>query len=286
MRPGRGKLVLVAGVAAATVLAGFAGPLFAYAPIKPGFAHLELRRADVWYPAGRALPAAYREIDTYIEQAERFLDLPMRRRVPVVLARDWSDFTRFWPPLGLRRLGGAITLGAGWAIYVSPRVDEKGFDHGEFLRHEIAHAVMAQNTGLWNFHQMAPSSWYFEGTPVWFSRARAFVTQPEFQLRAAQADLGALIDPARGGSTASDYRFSYIVWRNFLDYLDQTRGRGAMLGFLHGVLQDQAQTAVLFERHFGVTLHAAIDEFSGAVRVGRFHAVEAVEAGSRGRALP
>lgn len=51
------------------------GPLFPWSPWKPGYEHLALQRADIYWPTGTVLPQAYRQFDDLIAQTEQFEQL-------------------------------------------------------------------------------------------------------------------------------------------------------------------------------------------------------------------
>jgi hypothetical protein len=151
------------------------------------------------------------------------------------------------------------------AIYITPRVDERHLDHGEFLRHEISHTVLAQNAspiGTYWAPQRYP--WLHEGLAVWFGRQRAFGTQTEFFELAPKVGVVKAILPSQtyGGS---DLRFGYMAWRNFLDYLDQTHGHSAFLAFVHAANRDPMNMDELFRSAFQVDLATAAGSFERAV---------------------
>jgi len=232
--------------------------------VHPGYTELTLSRARVLYPNGVALPDAYRNADAWIAEAEAFHELPAPKRITIVLCRNWSDFHRFVPWLSGNLLAG-VSLATGNAIYITPRVDERHLDHGEFLRHEISHTVLAQNASAIRTY-WAPQRypWLYDGLAVWFGRQRAFVTQAEFFERAPRLGVAAAILPSAkyGGS---DLRFGYIAWRNFLDYLDQTHGHATFIAFVHEANQNPKNIDPLFQSAFHVSFPTAVTEFESAV---------------------
>ena len=110
------------------------GPLFPWSPVQPGYQTERFQRADVIYPNGTVIPESYRRIDSLISEAELFHQLPMPRRMTVIACRNWKDFHRFMPHIRSQAVA-AVTLAPGTVIYVTPKVQEKGLDSAEFLRH-------------------------------------------------------------------------------------------------------------------------------------------------------
>ena len=249
------------------MLLGVAGPLLAYgpllpwSPIHPGYSELRLERARILYPSDRMLPDAYRHVDEWIGEGEAFHALPAPHRITIVLCRDWSNFHRFVP--WQRGVPAGLTLATGDAIYITPKVDEKQLDHGEFVRHELSHAILAQNTSVLRTYEASREDpWFQEGLAVWFQRQRAFVTQAEFFDRAPTIGVAKSLRDGYGGP---DLRFEYVAWRNFHDYLDQTYGRERFVAFVHAANEDPARKYAIFQSTFKVDWQVAARQFEQAV---------------------
>lgn len=243
------------------------GPLLPWSPVHPGYQELRLERARVLYPADRALPEAYGHIDEWIADAEVFHSLRIHKRITVVLCRDWSDFHRFVPWLRGTAVAG-VTLATGDAIYITPKVDEKRLDHGEFVRHELSHGVLSQNAGVLRAYS-APRRypWLHEGLAVWFQRQRAFMTQPEFFEQAPRLGVSRALRDGHGGP---DLRFGYVAWRDFLDHLDQTYGHQTFVKFVHDANLDPDHIFELFESAFRVSWDDEVERFERDVLTRRY----------------
>jgi hypothetical protein len=235
------------------------GPLLPWSPVKPGYTHFTLHRADVYYPSGSTLDESYRQLDSFIEQAEIFHRLKMPYRITVIAPRTWTDFHLQAPwqtgPVG------ALTLQTGTVIFVTPKIAEKHFDLAEFLRHELSHAILDQNTTLWRGHKLSAQAWFYEGLAVDFGQQKSYLTYDEFMARAQTQPLA----PAFNGDN-SDMRFNYVAWRHFLKYIIRTRGRDRFQDYLLRVMQDPDQARALFPEFFGVSFDGAIQEFQARVR--------------------
>lgn len=274
MRVSRRSLV-VALLLVLTVPAGLLayGPLMAWSPVHPGYDQLTLSRARILYPSGTTVPDAYRHVDRWIAEAEVFLELRAPSRITIVICRQWGDFRRFVPWIGGTSVAG-VTLATGDVVYITPRIAEKQLDPGEFVRHELTHAVLSQNASLRHAYA-APKRhpWLHEGLSVWFGRQRAFATQQEFVERAPEFGVAAAIVPGEGYG-GRDLRIGYVAWRNFLDYLDQTYGHRVFIDFVHAANDDPEQVRVLFRSAFGRSLEDEAAVFEQAVRSEQFTARE------------
>ena len=242
------------------------GPLFPWSPWKPGYAKIALRRSDIYYPEGTTVPPAFLHFDQYMGESERFHRLTLPRRIEVILCRDWNDFHRFMPALRGNAVGAA-TLETGTVIYVTPKIAERGFDFGEFLRHELSHATVNQHQTLLRAHEASNAQWFFEGLAVSFGRQRAYVNPAEFVAFAQARNLVPVIDPSRRRPDLPwDMRFNYQTWRYFLEYQVDTKGRDRFQQLLEGMMRDPKGSDRVFSSVYGMSLPEAIDRFQSDVR--------------------
>jgi len=255
-------LLLLTTLVLAALSALAYGPLIPWSPIHPGYQELTLSRSRVLYPVNSTLPEAYRNADTWIREAERFYDVTAAKRVNIVLVHNWSDFRRFAPWTYSEILGGA-SLVTGDAIYITPRVNTLKLDHAEFLRHEIAHSVLAQNAPAFStYWAVQHLSWFSDGLAVWFGGYRTFGTQAGYFARARS---GAVASDIVQSQRVPDLRYGYVAWRNFMDYLDQTHGHATFLAFVHDANRDPRNVETLFRTHLGRSIREASSAFEAAV---------------------
>jgi hypothetical protein len=240
--------------------------------VHPGYSIQHFSRADVLYPAGTELPAAYRSVDAYIAQSEIFHQFPVRSRVMVIVCRNWSDFKRFFPIPKAEMLAGATLLN-GTVIFITPKVTEKGLEPGEFLRHELSHATLNQHQSLLSAWQMRRQQWFVEGLAVSFGNQKAFVTPVEFVTAAQETDLLPIIYPEGHAANAAHFnmRVGYQAWRYFLEYLIETRGRSLFQQYMIAYMAKPTEYRQAFANCYGTTLQQAIGQFQDDVRTGRWH---------------
>jgi len=245
------------------------GPLFPLSPVKPGYHVHRFRRADLVAPKDRTPHPSYLELDRLLEEAEKFHQLPGPKRLTVVVCRDWGDFYRFMPHFyGWKGLG--MALHPLNTVYLTPRIQELGFDEEEALRHELAHTVHNRNCSFRAALEIKRQQWVGEGLAVWFQGGRRFLSAAEFLERARHRDLLRIIPPA-GGLTASpeSLPFRYAAWHYFLRYLVERYGRDSFQRFLLAYLNDPAPYREHFAKVYGRPLADVVADFQGVVRQGR-----------------
>jgi len=247
------------------------GPLLPWSPVKPGYDAASYARADVYFNKNEPEPEDYQKVDGMMAEAEAFHRLKFHRRVKVIACKNWGDCARAWPWMNVRPLGG-VTLSTGDAIYLTPKLKEKNFNVAEFLRHELSHALISQNTTIRNSLKLTDQAWFSEGMAVWFGDQTAYLSRAEFLEQAKDADLAKFIDPARMDRSAPDWsaRFAYPAQRYFLEYLKQTYGADRFQDFLVQYIRDPDAYPALFSGTFRQSLADAVRQFEQAIRSGQW----------------
>ncbi|MBP6823772.1 MAG: hypothetical protein KA368_19635 [Acidobacteria bacterium] len=247
------------------------GPLLPWSPIKPGYSEASYARADVYFNKNEPEPNDYLLVDQMMAEAEAFHGLKFQRRVKVVACKNWEDCQRSWFWMNVKPLGG-VTLGTGDAIYITPKLKEKNFSVAEFLRHELSHAVISQNTTIRSSLKMTDQAWFSEGIAVWFGNQTSYLSQAEFLEKARTTDLTKVIDPVRMDRNSPDWswRFAYPAQRYFLEYLKQSQGNDRFQQFLNKYIHDPDDYQRQFNDTFQLSLADAVRQFEQTIRSGQW----------------
>ena len=238
------------------------GPLFPWSPWKPGYDHLTLQRADIYWPTGTMLPEAYRQFDNLIAETERFEQFDCTKRITVVECATWAQFRRLMPHISTHAVG-AVTLATGAQIYVTPKLDEMKFDHLEFLLHELGHALIHQHQSIPDAISFVKIDWLAEGIAVANGKQKSYLSFAEMRSRASHEPLTPVIDPDRRVELKGplDMRFAYPVWRYFNEYLITQCGREAYHYFLQAVAADPTRWRDKFPQMLGRSFSDEIQAF-------------------------
>ena len=255
------------------------GPLFAWSPVHPGYREIQFARANVLYPESTALDPAYREIDRYVAVAESFHELKARKKMTVVVCRNWNDCLRFAAPFLIGQLPLAVTAATGTVTFITPR--GVGWeDIGGLLRHELSHAVQSQNHSLVSVLRMLREPWVTEGVAAVVAAQgatapdRYLISLPEteFLARAKTEDLW----PSFAGASLADYPFRYTTWMYFWDRQIERSGKAAFLRFEQACFANPQDCRSTFGEVYKTPLRSAVDEFQTEVRAGRVVAPQRV----------
>jgi len=269
----------LASLFALTVLAAFPyGPLFAWSPVHPGYIRMNLKRADVLYPADRTPDAAWGAVDQYVALAEGFHHLRCPKRITVVVCRDWNDWLRFAAPLvGTQRPVG-VTIASGTVIYLATPFMYKTADVGGVLRHELSHATLNQNRTLRSVLRLLKQPWFSEGVAGVIAGmgatapGRRLVALPavDFIARARHEELWPLFDAV----PQKDWSFSYTAWEFFWVRQIQSGGKEAFLKFESACMSDPENCRSGFAKIYGMDLRDEVNGYQDDLRSGRFVPVD------------
>ena len=258
----RGALMLLLLLAAGLAY----GPLFAWAPVTPGFSNLRTPHVGIVFrsPPGLSIPAA--QIETTIVQLQGQLGLAFRSPARFVLCDDWSDLVRFTPWLRVSHGIGAITLPVGLVTYVTPTGRTRG-DLLDFMTHEAAHSLLYQHASIRDRLEMERQAWFVEGVAVHFGNPLAYASPEEFRTMRSAADVSALLDAPEGGNrrAGADARFRYSAYGYFVAYLNARFGTPRFQQFTAEYVQHPASYRADFQRVFGLPFGEAARGFAESI---------------------
>jgi hypothetical protein len=259
------QLLAICAVVFGTTYAFLAGPLFAWSPVKPGYDVIHLERADIYYAKGETLDPAFRSVDRYIEMTEQFHQLRLPYRMKVIVCRSWEDFHRFLPTVSGEGVGAA-TPEFGTIIYITPKVRLMRYDPGEFVRHELSHAILEQNSSIWKSIRFKQAPWLLEGLGVLAGDQRDYGSWEDFQQRVEKQSVVPLFSGVPYKTPAFDFRFAYLSWKYFLAWMIEIRGREAFQKLITGYMQRPTEADQVFKEVYGERLSEAVLRFEAAVR--------------------
>jgi hypothetical protein len=253
------------------------GPLFAWSPVHPGYREFRSARADVLYPDSVVLDPAYRDVEQYLTTAQNFHELRFRKKIKVIVCRNWNDCLRLGAPLFIGQRPLAVTDVTGTITFITPK-GNGWTDIGALLRHEFSHAVLSQNSSLLRVWRMLKEPWVSEGIAGVVSAQGTtapeshLVSLPEkeFLSRAAAEDLW----PSFAGPWQKDWTFSYTASMYFWDRQIARRGKASFLRFESMCFTDPRTCRSAYAEVYGSNLRSAVNEFQSEVRAGQVVAPE------------
>ena len=258
----------------------FFGPLFPWCPIKPGFAKLRLNRCTILYPKGTQPAPEYATLDALMEEMEQFHNLRFKKKIQVIVCASNEQCKRF-----SGQNGHACAVQTGTVLYIRPSIQYTTFpptlgpdgeiipeaeagkqpprDLTGFLKHELSHALLYQNTSL--FKAFCISRWVDEGLAVCSGNPDHYYRDREFRVLAF--DRGFFFNLLEEDSEPHvvpreiKYFFTYGAYGMFMGWLIQVHGRDQVLDFIHEYIRAPGRKELLFQQHFGCTPPEMLERF-------------------------
>ena len=247
------------------------GPLFPWSPVKLGYHTINYARGDVYVAEAQPAETDYALLDQLMNEAETFHQLRYQRRIKVIGCQDWGTCKRGMPWMKINGLGG-VTL-AGDVIYITPKLKEMKFSTLQFLKHELTHALLCQNTTVLKGYKLNQQPWFHEGLAVSFGRQSDYLKRDEWLKLTATTSLTQYLDP-KLGPEEWNARFAYPTQRYFIEWLKTTYGEERFYQFLVRDIAEPDVWRATFAAVFPSSFEAAILQYEQAVRAGTWQPAE------------
>jgi hypothetical protein len=234
------------------------GPLFPYSVIKPGFSKLELEKATIFYPNGTQLSDDYYKLDRMIAETEAFHKIHFKKNVSVIVCATSRQYKGF-----STQRAHACAMPTGTIIYINPSINSTGRDLAGFLKHELSHAVLFQNTSF--LKAMKLKSWVTEGLAIYYGNSHHYYNDEE--LRKLAIDKGYFFNVLDKKAEPENipveikYKFKYGEYRAFMGYLVKTYGLQPVLNYTLEYIKHPNKEEALFHDILGSNLEEAFSQF-------------------------
>lgn len=257
------------------------GPLFPWSPLKPGFESSTFGRAIAWYPKGSEPLPEFAALESLMKETEKSHKLRFRKGIRVILCANGNQYKRF------SMIGGHASAGpTGTVIYINPSIrsttypppldskngdDEKAAknqgarrDIASFLRHELSHAILYQNTSL--FKALKIKNWVEEGLAVYTGNPDHYYRGAEFRTLAFDRGyfFNLLNDKSEPPSISKEIKFYFVygAYGEFMAYLIQNHGMDTVLDFIHAYIYAPSEEECLFRLFFGCEPEIMLERFA------------------------
>jgi len=239
----------------------FWGPLFPWSPVTPGFIKTASEKAAVYIQKPAAHDSIALRIDCILLQEEQFHGLTYTNKIKILILNRQSSMKRYLP--WMRGSGYSVSLSLADLVYIGPNAQRSEQGIEPYLKHELSHMLIGQNTTFKKAMKIHNQGWLAEGTAEYFS-GHTFYTNEEF------ADLcaGSSIDftslqrrnPLK--MPVRDLRLQYTFYRLFIEYLIDRYGLETFQRFLKWYIQDPDAYEKLFAGIYGIDMHIMLEQCS------------------------
>jgi hypothetical protein len=176
----------------AFILVFLFGPAFPFCPFILEFRCQNSERAEIYYHDSQYLNIL--DIDSMILETEASHGLKFSKKVQIVLTDSDAEFYRLtlnqfrfstFPPFG--------------RIIVSGR-NKKDFEEGKihiytYLKHELSHALIFQNSEFIEYFRGNLPTWFLEGIATYYSNMSGVDVYPSFEAVETRMKAGIYVNP-------------------------------------------------------------------------------------------
>lgn len=249
------------------IYAFFFGPLIPFNPIKIGYTEILKSKAVVYIRDINSLQPFYQNIDQILLDVEEFTGLKYKDKVQVLVALEYQELGRYIPWLNYTGLGG-VSLQEGNMVYINAKtIAARNYNEEEFVKHEVVHTLISQNTNLYNDFTLNNQHWVSEGVAGYFGGPYYYTTEEFKELfRAKKLVLGDKGGDLYTNLKPEEAKFNYSLYRYFVGYVIQTHGRDKFKRFLHRYIQKPEDYAEIYSQEFDFDLYEDLRIFEQKYR--------------------
>ncbi len=240
----------------------FFGALLFLNPIKIEYERVKGPRSVVYIRDITKLEPFYYEVETHMAQAEELTGLQFSENPIIIVAQDANEFSRFvpWIP-GSKSLGG-VSLMAGNVIYINSETIQKNrYIEREFLRHELIHNLISQNSIVLNNRIIDKQQWFTEGLATYFGGPNYL---SELQFIQKYDEIKPEIDAVSGNiftNLPADPKFNYTIYSLFIKYLIDTYGIETFRIFTEKYLDSPSNFRIIFNEVYDKKMILVVEDF-------------------------
>lgn len=258
------SFLMVAAVAGILVYLFLFGKLFPYSPVVVGFDRHELEHAVVYVEKGARFDR-FQEIDSHIRKVEDFHTLKFRKKPRIFLFGDRKTYADRSPSQArfCAFYNGDIVV-SPWA---QKEASEGLISMEIYLRHELSHALLFQQAGLWNAFRYP--KWLLEGIAVYSAGQMGTSWYPSKEQVYGYLRDGDFMPPAIYGTKKEDKiriaarprsAFIYSQFACIVDYLIDKYGKDRFLAYMKALLNGNKHDGV-FKTIYGIAFDECIEDF-------------------------
>jgi hypothetical protein len=239
-------------------------PLFPWSPIKPGFQKIPSTKANVYIQNITSADSIVYELDQILADEEIFHQLNYEDRVTIIIIDPKTSMKRFAP--WLKGSGYSVSLSMLNLIYIGPIARQSSFGIKTYLKHELSHMLMDQNTSFGKALKMHEQGWLLEGIAQYFS-GHHFYSRSEFIAlsKTNQINFSSLREQNPLDMSFPNLKLNYTYYQLFVDYLVNRYGLEYLQNFIKFYIEEPDSYRELFETIYGSELDTILDAFKGSL---------------------
>jgi hypothetical protein len=244
----------------------FWGPLFPWNPLKPGFKKFESSSVTVYITEFNGEDIVFK-IDEILREEEDFHGIGFKKKFKIIILGKESNMKRFLP--WLRGSGYSVKLGSVNLIYIGANARNSQYGIGVFLKHEISHLLIHQNTpSRGDNMEIQKQGWLSEGVATYFGGPHYYDKDEFIEL---WTQLGLTFDSLYEENPLkmdrSIFHLKYTYYRFFIEFLIETYGLEKLQAYLKSYLINPKNYKIIFPEVYNEELKEILQDYNDFMNV-------------------
>ena len=239
----------------------FWGPLFPWNPVKIGYTKLNSSKATIYINDITERDSVVYRINEIILEEEKFHDLACVDDFKIIILNKESNMKRYLP--WLKGSGYSVSLSIADVIYIGPTARKSPAGLEPYLKHELSHLLIDQNTTFKKALEIHKQGWLAEGIAEYFS-GHSFYSKSEFlQLnKLNNLDFTSLYEKSPLDMSIKELKFKYTYYRFFIEFLVENYGIKKLQEYLREYINNPQVYKKLFLEVYDSDLDALLKKFN------------------------
>ncbi len=238
----------------------FWGPLFAWNPIKIGYKKIKSSKAVIYINEMTERDSVVYRIDQIILEEEKFHDLKYVDDFKIIILDKDSNMKRYVP--WLKGSGYSVSISLANLIYIGPTARKSPSGIEPYLKHELSHLLIDQNTTFKKALGIHEQGWFGEGIAEYFS-GHSFYSKSEFLevCRMNNFHFTSLYEKNPIKMSIREVRLNYTFYRYFIEFLIENYGMKKLQDYLKKYISNPGNYKELFVEVYSGDLNKLLDKF-------------------------
>lgn len=263
MKTKKSYLVLLLVLACITFYL-FWGPLFPWNPVKIGYTKINSQKATIYVNDITEKDSIVYQIQEIINNEEAFHGLHYVDNVKIVVLNKESNNKRYLP--WLNGSGYSVSVSPVNLIYIGSNARKSPSGIEPYLKHELSHLLIDQNTSFKKAMKIHRQAWFVEGIAEYFS-GHTFYSKNELMrlIKLNKVQLPSIKEISPQNMSWQELQLEYSYYKYFIEFLAETHGLNKMQEYLKNYINDPANYNESFMKVYSIDLNEILKKYNSSL---------------------
>ena len=215
----------------------FWGPLFPWSPIKIGYTKINSAKATVYVNDITEKDSVVYRIQKIINKTEEFHDLQYVDNFKIIVLDKESNNKRYLP--WLNGSGYSVSVSPINLIYIGANARKSPSGLESYLKHEMSHLLIDQNTSFKKAMKIHKQVWFVEGIAEYFS-GHSFYSKNDLMelIKLNNIQLPSVQEKSPQDMSWQELQLEYSYYKYFIEFLVETHRIKTLQEFMKFYIND------------------------------------------------